>query len=211
MPGVETTYVADTWEAIRVKMAFAFDAANGRASVAGGIFPRLSNAQALAILQALRGQLNAFKIKPSTKWSLWYAALGYRTRGDKFNVSIAHGAAPAPDDVIAGVWEFLEDAAKRLDYVGAPKMLVLNFTYSAFEKSARDAYAALVAQRKSDDAAKAKTKLPVPPGIDPPDVAPPQPPDDVPLPVVPSLPSSDGTAAIVVLLLIAIALRKKRK
>jgi hypothetical protein len=104
MPGVETTYVADTWEAIRVKVVYAFDAANGRATIGGIVYPALSNAQALAILQALRGQLGAFKIKPATKWSLWYAALGYRDAGDKFDVSIAHGAAPAPADVIAGVW-----------------------------------------------------------------------------------------------------------
>ena len=206
---VASTYSGDTWEQIRVKVVNAFDAANGRAQIAGVWYPGASNAQALAILQALRGLLVAFKVSPSTDWSLWYAALGYHQLGDKFDLSTKHGAAPAPADVVAGVWEFFARAAARLDYVGAsPKLLVLNLTYSAYERAARDAYAQIKRERAAA-AAKAKVKVPMPPGIDPPDIEPPEPPDNVPLPIVPT-PDTGGLAILAVLVVAAIA-RKKRK
>lgn len=209
MPAVGTTYTADTWEQLRVKVVYAFDAANGRMSVDGVWYPKLSNAQALALMQALRGQLVAHKISPSTDWDVWYGALGYHQAGDKFDLTTVHGGAPAPADVVAGAWSFFESAAKRLDYVGAlPKILALNLTYPGYEKAAHDAYGALVAERKRQQ--PKKTPVPMPPGIDPPVVEPPKPPDDVPLPIVPTPDGSTALLALLVLLGVAISMRKKR-
>lgn len=217
MPGVTNAFTADTWEQIRVKLVYAFDAANGNITHDGVIYPNLSNAQALALLQALRGQLRAFKIEPSAEWSLWFELLGYRKPGDKFDLSLAHGAEavanarnwPGGVELVAGVWEFAADAAKRLDYVGAPKLLVLNYSYNGYEKAAADAYAALErARARAKAKAKPKAKLPVPPGITPPDVELPEPPD-VPLPTIPT-PDTGGIAILALLLLAAIATRRKR-
>jgi len=202
MPGVENTFTADTWEQIRVKVVYAFDAVNGRTTINGVVYPRLSNAQALALLQAWRGQLAPRKLDPTTQWSLWYGALGYAKPGDKFDVHIAHGSAAAPDDVIAGAWEFVAGAAQRLDYTGAsPKLLVLNFTYTAYEKAANDAYAALQRSRRKPKAKPAPSPTTTP--------------DDVPVSTpeaAPEVSTPDrGTALLVVLVVIAIALRSKRK
>ena len=212
---VTTTFTGATWGAIRVAMVYAFDAANGRLAVPGPtvratsvqvIYPRLSNAQAIAILAAFRGRLVA---APRTLWPLWWTALGYEREGDKFDTSTARGGASYDDIATAKLWEFVGTACDRLDLAHAePRILVLDYSYKAWERSAVAAYAALRVVRAQR--ARSSSVVPMPPGIEPPDVGPiTSPIPDPPLPVIPT--PGGGGAAILLLLLAALALRKSRR
>lgn len=196
-----STYTGDTWERIRVALVYAVDSLNGRVDVNGQIFPRMNNGQALAIAQAWKGLLAANKqTLPAALWpELWYRALGYHQPGDKFNMSHEHANAPALADVVAGVWALAEYAAQRLDEKGAqPKLLVLDLSFGGYERAAKDAY-----ERLKKDRAPPKTPLPG----NPPGAPPLKPPPDVKLPL-PTVPSMQGTGLLLLLIVVALAVRK---
>lgn len=202
MPSIPTTYSGDRWEAIRVRAVYAFDSANGRTTINGLVYPRLTNAQALALVQGWKRMLRTAKVAPGPLWpDLWYRALGRLSEGDRFVMTTAHAEAPAPDEVILGAWEFGAYAARRLDEKNAqPRLLVLDFSYRAYEQAARDAYEALKAERKR------KKKPPPPPLPKLPDKPPLDP--TPPLPQLPTIPKGTGLALLLLLLVLATSKRK---
>jgi len=211
-PQIPTTYTGPTWVQIYGALSYAVETVNGRS----GKYPRISNGLAIAILEGFRKLATAYKQFRSPFWpSLWYAALGYRKEGDKFQMATSHALAAAPPDVTAAVWEYVMDQARKLDQVGAqPKLLVIDVTYKSYEAAAKSVYDALQAERK-------KKKVPFPgprvPGTKPPpDVElPPEIPggrNPVPTPGdgLPSIPSLKGAGVLALIILIALAMRKRK-
>ena len=204
MPTLATTYTGADWDAVRVQLVYAVDALNGNIKDRAGVFPKLTNAQALAIGQAWKKMGKAWGIAPpASHWpELWYLALGRWKEGDRFDMTTKHGASPAPIEVIVGMWSLVDYYARELDAKHAqPIVLVLNLSFAGYEAAARDAYAVLKKEKKR------KVKLPLPgtPEVDLPEAP------NIPLPVVPSLPTPDrGTGLLVLLIIIAIAVRRRK-
>lgn len=199
---IPTTYTAATWVQIYGALAYAVETVNGKA----GKYPRISNGLAIAILQGFRKLGNAYKLRTPFWPDLWYHALGYRKKGDKFRMDPSHVTGPAPADVNAAVWEYVIDTAKKLDQAKAqPRLLVLDLSYRGYEAAAKEVYAKLKTDRRVP-------APPTPPGVpQPPDVTLPEvPPEKLPLPRVPSLPSLGDAGVLVLLVVIALAMRKKR-
>lgn len=199
---IPTTYTAPTWIQIYGALAYAVETVNGKL----GKDPRISNGVAIAILQAWRKIANAYKIRSAFWPDLWYNALGYRKKGDKFRMDPTWVQAPAAPDVTAAVWGYVIETAKRLDQArGKPLLLVLDLSYRGYEAAAKEAYAKLKTDRRIP-------APPVPPGVPkPPDVSLPEiPPEKVPMPRLPKVPSLGGAGVLLLVVLVALALRKKR-
>lgn len=225
MGQIPSTFAGDSWAQLKAQLFYAVDTATGRVLVSdaqgGEYLPDLTNGQAMALLQAWRKTLRAWKQPmPGALWpALWYLVLGYQVAGDKFDVSIARAQLKAEPAVVAGVWAFIDYATEQLDRTPAakPRTLGIDFSYSAWDRAARDAYEQLklerAASKRSSTAApkkKRKVKVPMPPGIDDPEV---ELPDEDELPVAPMPPQlpkmSRGTALLIVLILILAAVRQK--
>lgn len=205
---IPAAYTGDTWSAISVDLVYAADQQNGRSEVNGVVYPRVTNATALAIAEAWRKLLKAYKIAPGAFWpELWYAALGYRKTGDRFQMTHQHAAAEAPPEVQAAVWEFSQWAARRLDDVDAqPRLLALNLTFKAYEDAASLAWSQLKADRRRGRVPAPPTPpgVPQPPPIDPPDVT------DPIVPPTPNLPDLSGAGILLALIVVAVLVSKRR-
>jgi hypothetical protein len=199
---IPTTYTAPTWIQIYGSQAYAVETVNGKA----GKHPRISNGLAIAILQAWRKLGNAYKLRSPFWPDLWYHALGYRKKGDKFRLDTAWIQAPAAPDVNAAVWEYVIDTAKKLDQAkGKPLLVVLDLSYRGYEAAAKEVYAKLKTDRRIP-------APPMPPGVPkPPDTQLPEiPPDKVPLPRLPKVPSLGGAGVLLLVVIVALALRKSK-
>lgn len=195
---LSTTYSGDSWAHVRKQLGAACEAVNGQTTTG---WPGVSNAQALAILQAFRKLLRSNKeTVPAALWpECWYLALGRLKPGDKFIMSTAHGSSPASLDVVECTWALVVYATERLEAKRAkPILLVLDLSYRGYEQAAKDAYA----QLKRDTAKNGKAP-PIPPLPD-------KPPIDPPLPVVPR-PKFRDAGILLLLLVVAFGSTRRRR
>lgn len=169
------TYVA-TWEAMRD----AVGKANGLAAMAempdpltGGFLPRLSNGQAVALVQAWRRAAARGRVT----WPVWADLTSYalgRVEGtERFNMSQAHAAAPLDDAGLAMVWSATAELASELDDDATlVRPVPVAWTRATYEQAARDAWE-VIKHEHARDASEAAVPAPLLP--------PPQPdPDDPP-------------------------------
>jgi hypothetical protein len=205
---IPTTYTGGSWRQILAALKYAVETANGKSAD----YPRISNGLAIAILQAWRKVANSYRIKSPFWPELWYSAFGYRKPGDRFNMTTKHAAAPAPADVQAATWEQLSIMSRDLDGKKAtPRLLVLDLTFKGYEAAAKEAYERLKADRKGNIIIPPP---PVPPGVSkpPPVEIPKDKLPDFPRPGrgLPTIPSLKGAGLLAILVIVALAMRKKR-
>jgi hypothetical protein len=122
------------------------------ADVAGGgeHVPRLSNGQAVAVLQAWRRAAARSKVP----WSLWYElmlyAFGWRQDGDRFDDTQAHAKALYPQDWTTALWGATRELAKAIDASHAVvRPLPLDEGMPAYGQAERDAWERMKVERKA--------------------------------------------------------------
>lgn len=132
----------DSYDAQRARLAQLVGDANGNVKIGDTYYPRISNGQGVAIVQAWR---RAAARAPQTvaRWPwpelleallAWDAETGY-------DVTREHAQAPAPDDVTEWLWSSVFDLAKRLDGGGTVvRSTPIDYSWSAYEQAHRDAY-----------------------------------------------------------------------
>lgn len=203
------TYTGASWTEIAAAQFVAENAASG--SWPDPKVPRLSNGEALAILQAWRGIAIANKVAFPFWPELWYHLLGYERPGDKFKITIAHFNTQAPLAYADATWAAVIDVAAKLDKIKAPTVpLVLNRSQKGLEAAAAVAWDQMKRERATADA---KIKIPYNPNKpgDTVDVDKGKIVDIIPDPrkAVPKLPSMGGAGMLLVLLVIAFAVKDK--
>ena len=190
-----TTHTGASWGDVAASLLATYEQENGRY----GAQPRLpivTVQQALAIAQALRGQLVAHRLKVPYWPELWYGLLGYERPGDRFVMTSAHAGAIADHAHADALWSLVERAAQELDARQAtPVLLIVDPSWGQYQRAAADAYAQLKRDRTK--------KLPLPP-IDP-DKPIPRPPADPQLPPRPTLPSLKGAGILLALVIVYLA------
>jgi hypothetical protein len=163
-----------SYDAMRVKLVMAADAANGRFEDEDAegplIVPRLSNAHAVAIWQALRragARAPAPIVLAGERWSLEWFAYGWESLGDRFVVTREQAAKPYPEDALVLFWDFVRELCTNLDAQHTVvRALPLDYSFAAFEQGARDGWEAM-------KVFQANLKVPTVPGREPVEVNPP--------------------------------------
>lgn len=168
-----STYV-EAWTALR-------DAAgreNGLEALAempdpltGGFVPRLSNGQAVALVQAWRRAA----ARGQVTWPVWADLASYalgRIEGtERFDMSQAHARAPLDAAGLALVWSATAELASDLDAGGTiVRPLVVTWTRGTYEQAARDAWETIKRERaEAESAARVPGPLLPPPQPNPDD------------------------------------------
>lgn len=174
---------------------------NGTVQDAGETMPRMTNAHALALFQALRRALARSKIELSESgWELAWLALGWVQPGDKFIMTKEHAKSAYPSNMLGPLWGFAYTAADQLDAAHAKLApLYLPVQYSDYEQAARDSWETMKRLYPNG----VPSPVPRPPGTQPPpDVEVPNPGIEPP---VPRLPDASGVGFLLLLLLLAFA------
>lgn len=174
-----------TYGAMASALADAARKINGVVSVPGSdgtpkSYPKITNAHALAIFQALRrgGGRSAGDAITVNEWSwqLAWSALGWKKWGDKFVMTKAQASAPYPTSLLGVYWDQVHDSAAALD---ASKTVVrplpLDYSWAAYEQAARDAWEAM-RRLEATKSASAPLPFPIPDKPPPPPITPPMPP-----------------------------------
>lgn len=181
------TYVAQ-WEALRD----AVGKANGLAALAelpeplsGGFVPRMSNGQAVAIVQAWRRAA----ARGQVTWPVWADVVSYalgRIEGtERFDMTQAHAQAPLDSAGLALVWSATAELASELDGAGTiVRPLPVAWTRATYQQAARDAWE-VIKHERARDASEARIPGPLLP--------PPQPDPDEP----PKVPGGDTLRDII--------------
>lgn len=184
-----TQVAGATYGAMASAIADAARKINGTVSVPGSDgtpkpYPKLTNAHALAIFQALRrggGRSAGDAITVNEwAWQLAWSAFGWKKWGDKFVMTKAQAAAPYETSLLGVYWDQVHDSAAALD---ASKTVIrplpLDYSWAAYEQAARDAWEAMRRLQKTDTPTPVQTSamppiapVPLPPPVRPPDMTP---------------------------------------
>jgi hypothetical protein len=189
----------DGYEGIRSQVYYNAQQANGSTSINGAQWPKLSNGQVIALVQAWR-RAAARSARPSwpLSFDLLRSALGWSQAGDRFVMSREHASALAPPELLQMFWTSTGDIAQQLDDANTKRMpLIVDHSYAGYEQAARDAWREMQA---------AGIVIPTPGGPLPvPDpVTPPTPP-------LPQVPSVGGGGMLLLLLIAAVAFSRRKK
>ena len=172
MATLPTTYKGATYVAQWTALRDALGRANGLVSLAeapaplsSGLVPRVSNGQAVALVQAWRRAA----ARGQVSWPVWADLASYalgRIEGDeRFDMSQAHATAPLDDDGCALVWSATAELAAQLDESGTiVRPLVVAWTRASYQQAARDAWEVIKHEREQ---AKIPGPLLPPPQPDP--------------------------------------------
>jgi hypothetical protein len=182
---------------IRSQLYATVEKTNGTISDAGTTWPKLSNGQVVALVQAWR-RAAARSSRPSWPLSsdLLRAALGWRATGDRFVMTTQHAASLAAPELLQLFWLSTGELADQLDGVPTVKRpLVVDYSFRGYEAAARQEWSSM----------QAEAKIPGPKGpIEVPD-------PKLPVkPVLPVVPSVGGGGLLLLLLLLAAFATKKR-
>lgn len=137
----------------------------------GGFVPRLSNGQAVALVQAWRRAA----ARGQVTWPVWVDlasyALGRREGTEPFNMSGDWARRPLDDDGLAMLWSSTAELATDLDAAGTiVRPVVVAWTRAGYEQAARDAWETIKHERALEEsAAKVPGPLLPPPQPDPDD------------------------------------------
>lgn len=182
---------------IRAELYFDASKANGELqAIDGAAYPRLSNGQVVALVQAWR---RAAARSKNPRWPLGLdllrAGLGWRKQGDRFVMTAKHAATAAPSELVQLFWLSTAELAEQLDVAGTKRApLIVDYSMAAYGAAAREAWREM----------QAELKVPGKPG---------QPwievPEEVPIkPVIPRG-GGGGLLLLVVLLIVAVGTRRK--
>lgn len=187
--GYESSYAG-----LHAELFNAADSANGRVLVPPPTemyFPRLSNLQLVALVQAWRRATQRAGAAPVI-WRGWYdlltAAFGWEHPGDHFDDTTAHMKAPAPPELLAMFWQSTDKLATDLDGAHvALRALRPRYTADEYRQAERDAWEQMRGM-----------------GIAPPDLGPPLANAANQIDIAPSLKSSGGGGGLLLLIVIAV-------
>lgn len=156
-------------------------------------WPDLSNGELIALVRAWK-RAAARSSHPSwpISYDLLLSGLGWSKEGDQFVMTRDHATRPASALAIKLFWIATDDLAVQLDSATTKRYpLIVDWSYSGYEQAARDAWHEMQLAR-------------LPPL---PDRPPPSPID----PVLPELPSIDGGGILLVLLIAAYVITRKKR
>lgn len=180
---------------IRSELYYAASKANGEMNVDGASYPKLSNGQVVALVQAWR-RASARSVRPSwpISFDLLIAALGWRKPGDRFVMSREHASALASGELVALFWLATGDLAESLDGARTKRLpLIVDYSYAGYEAAAREAWREMQASSGMP---------PLPDKIPPSPIAPVLP---------PKIPRMGGGGILLLLLLIAAHATTRKK
>lgn len=171
-----TSYSGGTYVAAWTALRDAVGKANGLAALAempepltGGFVPRLSNGQAVALVQAWRRAA----ARGQVTWPVWADLASYalgRIEGtERFDMTQNHARAPLDPAGLALVWSATAELASDLDAAGTiVRPVVVSWTRATYQQAARDAWESIKHERAQEEsAARVPGPLLPPPQPDP--------------------------------------------